>query len=76
MCLAIPAKIVALDSVNATVEIGGVRRSANVAFIEDPRVGDYVLVHAGFALRKWTEEDVKEYEAITGRSLETEGAPA
>ena len=76
MCLAIPARIVELDGANATVEIGGVRRRANVAFIDDPQVGDYVLVHAGFALRKWTDEDVKEYEAITGSVLATEGAPA
>lgn len=49
---------------NAVVEIGGISRTANVAFIEDPRVGDYVLVHAGFAIQKWSPEDVREYENL------------
>lgn len=65
MCLAVPAKIVELDGENAVVEISGVRRTANVAFIDAPRIGDYVLLHAGFAIRKWSDEDVREYEQIT-----------
>lgn len=64
MCLAVPAKIVELDGENAVIEIEGVRRSAIVSFITDPQIGDYVLVHAGFALHKWSEEDVREYNAI------------
>lgn len=64
MCLAVPAKIVELDGQNAVVELAGVRRSANVAFIEAPALGDYVLLHAGFAIQKWTAEDVREYEEI------------
>lgn len=67
MCLAVPAKIVELNGVFAVVEILGVRRSANVAFIENPQVGDYVLLHAGFAIQKWTEQDVREYEQWAGR---------
>lgn len=69
MCLAVPAKIVELNGENAVVEITGVRRAANVAFIDHARVGDYVLLHAGFAIRQWSEEDVREYERIT-RGLE------
>lgn len=64
MCLAIPAQIVQLDGANAVVEIDGVRRAANVAFIENPAIGDYVLLHAGFAIRKWSAEDVREFNAI------------
>lgn len=64
MCLAVPAKIVELNGVQAVVDLNGVRREANVAFIEEPEVGDYVLLHAGFAIRKWTEEGVQEYNAI------------
>lgn len=64
MCLAVPAKIVALNGLEATVEMAGVRRSANVAFIHEPAVGDYVLLHAGFAIQKWTPDDVREYEAL------------
>ncbi len=61
MCLAVPAKIIELDGDNATVEIEGVRRSSNVALIDDAKIGDYVLLHAGFAIQKWSEEDVKEF---------------
>jgi len=71
MCLAVPAKIVELDGERAVVEIGGVRREANVAFIADAAIGDYVLLHAGFAIQKWTEDDVREYAEIMG---ELEGA--
>ncbi len=65
MCLAIPARIVALNGEQAVVEVQGVRRDAIVTFIASPRIGDYVLLHAGFAIRKWSEEDVREYQAIT-----------
>ncbi len=64
MCLAVPGRIVELNGVDAVIEIGGVRRASNVSFIENPQVGDYVLLHAGFAIEKWSEEDVREYEAI------------
>ena len=64
MCLAIPAKIIAINGEEAVVEMDGVRRTAVVSFINDPQVGDYVLLHAGFAIRKWSEQDVQEYNAI------------
>ena len=49
---------------NPVVEMDGVRRTAVVSFIKDPRIGDYVLLHAGFAIRKWSEQDVREYNEI------------
>ena len=64
MCLAVPMRIVEIADDRAVVEIDGVRRAANVAFVPDPKVGDYVLVHAGFAIRKWTEEEAAEYFAL------------
>ena len=64
MCLAVPAKIVAIDGEEATVEINGMRRTAVVSFIKEPKAGDYVLLHAGFAIRKWSEEDFLEYKEI------------
>jgi hydrogenase expression/formation protein HypC len=69
MCLAVPARIIELGGEHtAIVEIAGVTRSANVAFIEDPRVGDYVLLHAGFAIQKWSPEDVREYSELLHRA--------
>lgn len=64
MCLAVPAKLVEINGDRATIEVGGLRRGIRIPFIKDPKVGEYVLVHAGFAIRKWSEEDVKEYQAI------------
>ena len=49
---------------NAVVDLEGVQRECNVAFIDDPQVGDYVLMHAGFAMKKWSEEDVQELKRI------------
>jgi len=64
MCLAIPAIIVSIDGDIAVVEVGGVRRRSNVAFVADAQVGDCVLMHAGFAIQKWSEEDLSEYNEI------------
>jgi len=65
-------KILELDGQNAVVEADGVRRTANVSFIRNPATGDHVLVHAGFAIQKWSEEDVQEYDDIISelRSVE------
>jgi len=64
MCLAVPAKIISIDGADAVVEIEGVRRGCNVSLIRDPRVGEHVLLHAGFAIQKWSDEDVREFRAI------------
>ena len=64
MCLAVPAKIVSLDGARAVVERDGLCLTAVVAFLDRPRVGDYVLLHAGFAIRKWSAADLREYRAL------------
>lgn len=56
MCLAIPLKIVEIEGKQATGEIEGLTRKVRVDFIEDLKVGDYVIVHAGFAIEKLTEK--------------------
>lgn len=59
MCLAVPAKIVALNSGAATIDVYGAQREVSVMLLPDePRVGDYVLVHAGFAIQKIDKETV------------------
>ncbi|ACL03709.1 MULTISPECIES: HypC/HybG/HupF family hydrogenase formation chaperone [Desulfatibacillum] len=50
MCLAIPSKIVDIQGVVGTIDLEGVTRTINMALLENARVGDYVLVHAGFAI--------------------------
>ncbi len=63
MCLAVPGKIVEIvDAENqiAKVEVGGVRRNVNTALINDTRLGDYVLIHVGFAMSKIDEREAEE----------------
>jgi len=64
MCVAIPVKIVSVAGEEAVAEIDGVRRKIIVSLVADPKPGDYVLMHAGFAIKKWTEEDVREFNEI------------
>jgi len=69
MCLAVPAKIVELQGTAATISVEGALREVDVSLIEDPRLGDFVLVHAGFAIHKWDQSEVDEWETIR-RGLE------
>ena len=64
MCLAVPAKIVELRDCVATISVEGALREVDVSLIDEPRLGDYVLVHAGFAIHKWDKSEVEELEAI------------
>jgi hydrogenase expression/formation protein HypC len=73
MCLAIPGKIVEIvDEENqiAKVEVGGVRRNINIGMLDDTRIGDYVLIHVGFAMSKIDEHEARE----TLRVLQEMGA--
>jgi hydrogenase expression/formation protein HypC len=56
MCLAVPSKIIEIKNNMATVDVDGVRRSASLMLLDDVRLGDYVIVHAGFAISKVDEE--------------------
>jgi hydrogenase expression/formation protein HypC len=60
MCLAIPAKIVEIKNDMATVDLEGTRREASLLLIENPSLGDYVMVHAGFAIHKIDESQAME----------------
>jgi len=61
MCLALPARIVALDAESevATVAIGEVRKEVSVALVEAVEVDDYVLIHVGYALNKISEAEAR-----------------
>jgi hydrogenase expression/formation protein HypC len=59
MCLAIPGKVVSIDGTIAVIDFGGVRRETNVSLVE-VKPGDYVIVHAGFAIQTLDELDALE----------------
>jgi len=52
MCLAIPMQVTSIAGETALCEIDGVKREASLMLVEDVRVGDFVLIHAGFAMEK------------------------
>ena len=61
MCLAIPSEIVAIREKMATVDVSGIRREVSLLLLpEEASVGDYVLVHAGFAIHKIDKEAAEE----------------
>ena len=60
MCLAIPAKIIQIDDQMATIDMEGTRREASLLLLEDAKVGEYVIVHAGFAIHKIDEAEALE----------------
>jgi hydrogenase expression/formation protein HypC len=60
MCLAIPALIKSIDGQLAEVEIGGVRRKVSLALTPEAKVGDYAIVHTGFAISILDEQEAQE----------------
>ena len=72
MCLAVPTKLIEIDGASGKVDLSGTLREVGLQLIEDPAVGDYVLVHAGFAIQKVNQQEAEE----TLRMLQTmfEGA--
>ncbi len=60
MCLAIPGKVISIQGTEGTVDFGGVIQKVRIDLIQDLEVGDYVIVHTGFAIEKLEEEDALE----------------
>jgi len=71
MCLAVPMKVVSIDDDMVIAEIDGVRREASLMMLgEEAEVGDYVLIHAGFAISKLNQEAALETIALMRECLE------
>ncbi len=68
MCLAVPLRLVQVDGNKALAEAMGVTREVRVDFIPQPQVGDYVIVHAGFAIERLPQqqalEDLEAWEEL------------
>jgi len=60
MCLGVPMRVVSINDEVAVCEIDGVKREASLMMVENVAVGDFVLIHAGFAIEKLDEEDAKQ----------------
>ncbi|MBQ3372081.1 MAG: HypC/HybG/HupF family hydrogenase formation chaperone [Oscillospiraceae bacterium] len=60
MCLAVPLKITEINGKEAVAESMGMRRRIRVDFIENPKIGEYVIVHAGFAIERLPDKQARE----------------
>lgn len=56
MCLAVPSKIIEINDMVAKVDVDGVVREASIMLLDDVKLGEYVIVHAGFAINKLDED--------------------
>lgn len=71
MCLALPGKIVAIDGDNGDIDFGGVTKRTNLSLI-DAKVGDWVVIHAGFAIETMDEEEALKTIELWKEVLESE----
>ncbi|MBN2126411.1 MAG: HypC/HybG/HupF family hydrogenase formation chaperone [Deltaproteobacteria bacterium] len=70
MCLAIPSRIEEIVNNVATVDVGGLKRKASLLLLENAEVGDYVIVHAGFAIHRIEESEAMETLAILREAVD------
>jgi len=60
MCLSLPARVISIEGDMAEVSVGGAVFRAGLQMVDDVRIGDYILLHAGFAIGKLKEEEALE----------------
>lgn len=72
MCLAVPAKIIEIkENGIAVVESSGIKKDVSISLIENPQVGDFVIVHVGYAINKIDEEEaLKTFDLIDNIGIE------
>ncbi len=80
MCLAVPSKIIDIQDSLARVEVDGVVREASLLILDDVKIGDYVIVHAGFAISRLDEEaalqTLEDMRSILAADRDRDGASA
>jgi len=64
MCLAMPARVIEIEGDTARVNLGGVRKAVSLALVDGVEVGDYVLVHVGYALNRISTEEAERTLAL------------
>ena len=76
MCLAVPAQLVQVDTSSGVADLHGNQVRVSTALVPDVQAGDWVLVHAGFAIQKLDGDDVKEtWAVLEDLRASEEGAP-
>ncbi len=60
MCLAIPAKVLEIHDEKAVVDFGGVKREAWITLVDNVKVGDYLIIHTGYAIQRLDKKDAEE----------------
>ena len=77
MCLAVPVQVISMNGDEAEVEIGGVKRRVSIALTPEVKVGDYVLLHTGYAINVVDEAEAQEtlkiFEEMARLEEEAEG---
>jgi hydrogenase expression/formation protein HypC len=72
MCLGVPARVIEVKEASATVEVGGARREISVMLLDRVAAGDWVILHAGFAIEKLSPEEAEKtlelFQEITDAS--------
>lgn len=77
MCLAIPVKVIEIGAGDtAIVDLGGVRKEISLALLDDVHVGDYVILHVGYALSKLDPDEAEKTLALFAEMNETEFMPS
>ncbi|MCF6353896.1 MAG: HypC/HybG/HupF family hydrogenase formation chaperone [Candidatus Polarisedimenticolaceae bacterium] len=72
MCLAMPVEVITIDGETGKVNLGGVHKEISFALVEDVEVGDFVLIHVGYALNKVSPEEAEHTLALFAEAgLET-----
>lgn len=74
MCLAIPGKVLKVDEKVAVVDFGGVRRNAQLDWLEDVHEGDYVIVHVGYAIQILNKEEAEKTIRLWAKIVEGEAS--
>lgn len=75
MCLAVPAEVKSIDGHMATVDYGGVSRTANISLVE-AKVGNFVIVHAGYAIQVMDREEAAKTLEMFREMLDLESTGA
>lgn len=73
MCLAVPAKVIEKKDMMATVEVEGIRRDISMMLLPEAKEGDYILMHAGFAIQVIDEEEARITSELLKEVLNPDG---